>query len=294
LEQLTIIIFWLALICSVVASLAYIANFVAKAERRVHVYTALIAAIVAFALLLMVIFIRAGVFGFAQTAGPFTMRTIFAAFIIGVFLLIEAIYAGRSPKVKALGMFVMPVSVILQFMAWHTYSLTEPLTEQLSHYWVGIHVTFAVLSYASMTVALAIAIAYLLQERQLRNMRTRKPGKIFRKLPSLETSDELCHKSIAFSFTFLTLVIATGVIRAEMLHEWSFWYKDPKTLMALATWVVYGSYLLVRSGLGWQGKRANVFAILGFAAAVITYLIGNVGFIARILPSIHSYGGGLG
>ncbi|MBE0446838.1 MAG: cytochrome c biogenesis protein CcsA [Actinobacteria bacterium] len=293
-EKLTIVIFWLALACGVVSSLAYIGSFAARAERRVHTYTALGAALGSFVLLLAVIFIRAGSLGIAQTAGPFTMRVIFAAFPIGVFLLIESVYAGRSPKVKTLGMFVMPVSVLLQFLAWHSYSLTEPLTEQLRHYWVGIHVTFAVLGYSSMTVALAIAIAYLLQERQLRGMRKKKLGKIFRKLPSLETADVLCHRSITFSFTFLTLVIATGAIRAEMLPEWSQWYMDPKILMAAATWIVYGSYLFAWSTLGWRGKRANIFAVLGFAVAVATYLIGNIGFITEIIPSMHRYGGGLG
>lgn len=293
-EKLTIILFWLALISSITSSLAYIGNFAARAERRVHVYTALGAALGSFALLLLVIFIRAQALGISQTAGPFTMRIIFAAFIIGVFLLIESIYAGKSTKVKALGMVVMPVAVILQFLAWHAYGLSEQLTNQLRSYWVGIHVTFAVLAYSSMTVALALAIAYILQEKQLKNMRKKKPGKIFRKLPSLETSDELCHKSITFSFTFLTLVIATGIMRAEMLPQWSQWYMDPKILMAMATWVVYGSYLVVRSVLGWQGKRANTFAILGFGVAIATYLIGNIGFITEILPSIHRYGGGLG
>ncbi len=289
-EKLTIVLFWLALVCGVTSSLAYIGNFVAKADRRVHTYTAVGSALSAFTLLMAVIFIRANTLGVDKTAGPFTMRIIFSAFIIGVFLLIESVYAGRNSKVKAFGMIVLPISVILQFLAWHDYGLTEKLSNQLRSYWVGIHVTFAVLAYASMTVALAMAIAYILQERQLRAMREKKPGRIFRKLPSLEISDNLCHKAIAFSFTFLTLVVVTGIIRAEMLPQWSMWYRDSKIIMAITTWLVYGSYLIVRTAFGWQGKRASMFAIVGFIVAIVTYLIGNTGF----LPSIHSYGGGLG
>ena len=283
-------LFWLALICAVASSLAYIGNFAAKAERRVHTYTAVGTALAAFALLMLVIVLRVETLGIDKSVGPFVVRAIFSAFIIGVFLMIESIYAGKSSKVKAFGMVVLPISVVLQFMAWHAYGVTQKLSEQLRSAWVAIHVTFAVLAYASMTVALAVAVAYLLQEKQLKNMRKKKPGKIFRKLPSLEVSDELCHKSIAFSFTFLTMVVATGIIRAEMLPQWSMWYKDLKILMAMATWVVYGGYLVVRTGFGWQGRRANMFALIGFAAAAATYFIGNTG----LLPSIHSYGGGLG
>ncbi|MBI4733274.1 MAG: cytochrome c biogenesis protein CcsA [Rubrobacteridae bacterium] len=232
-EKVTIVLFWLSIILSVVSSLAYIGHVAARVDRKVHTWTGVATAIGAFVLLLVVLFAR-------------------------------------------------------------VYRLTEPLTKQLQHYWVGMHVTFAVLGYASMTIALGLAIVYLLQERELKNMGKKKPGKLFRKLPSLETADDLCHTVIAFSFTFLSLVLATGVMRAEMLTEWSLWYQDPKILMAAATWVVYGSYLFVRSTLGWRGKRANMFAIFGFVVAIVAYSIGNVEVISRFLPSVHSYGKGLG
>lgn len=294
-ETLTVILFWLALVFGILSALGYSAYYVAKADRRVHKVLGLGGALGAFSFLLATIFIRALSLGIEKTAGQFTMRIIYAAFIIGLFLLFEAIYSGKNPKVKALGLFVVPIAVILQFSAWHVYKLTAPLTSELNHYWVAMHVTFAVLAYSSMTVALGLAIIYLLQERQLRSMREKKPGKVFRKLPSLTTADELGQKTVAFSFVFLTLVIATGALRAEMLPAWAnTWYADPKILMAIATWVVYGAYMLVRAALGWQGKRANMFAILGFVVAVTTYLIGNAEFMKQILPSIHSYGGGLG
>lgn len=293
-EKLTIVLFWIALILSVVSSLAYTGHVMARVDRRIHTWTGILAAIGALALLFTVLVIRVFSEGIEHSVGPFTIRIIFAAVIIGVFLLIEAIYAGKNPKVKTLGMFVLPFAVIVQFLAWHVYGLTEQLTKQLQHYWVGIHVTFAVFAYSSMTMALGLAVVYMLQERELKNMGKKKPSKLFRKLPSLEAADQLLHTIIALSFTFLSLVLATGVLRAEMLTEWSLWYQDPKILMAAATWVVYGSYLFVRATLGWQGKRANMFAILGFVVAIVTYMIGNIGFITSLLPSVHSYGKGLG
>jgi ABC-type uncharacterized transport system permease subunit len=293
-EKLTIVIFWIALILSVITSLAYTGHVMSRADRKIHTWTGITAAMGALVLLVAVLVIRVATEGVEHSVGPFTIRIIFAAFIIGVFLLIEAIYAGKNPKVKTLGMFVLPFAVIVQFLAWHVYGMTELIAKQLQHYWVGIHVTFAVLAYSSMTMALGLAVVYLLQERELKNMGKRKPGKLFRKLPSLESADSLCHTVIAFGFTFLTLVLATGVLRAEMLAEWSQWYQDPKILMAAATWVVYGSYLFVRATLGWQGRRASMFAIIGFVVAIVTYMIGNIGFLTSLLPSMHSYGKGLG
>jgi ABC-type uncharacterized transport system permease subunit len=293
-EKLTIVIFWIAMILSVMSSLAYIGHVMARADRKIHTWTGIGSSVAAFVLMITVIAIRVITEGIQNTVGPFTIRVMFAAVIIGVFLLVEAVYSGKNPKVKTLGMFVLPIAVVVEFLAWHVYGLTEQLTKQLQHYWVGMHVTFAVLAYSSMTIAVGLAIIYMLQERELKNMGKKKPSKLFRKLPSLEAADDLCQTVIAFSFTFLSFVLATGVLRAEMLPEWSMWYQDPKILMAAATWVVYGSYLFVRATLGWQGKRSNMFAILGFVVAIVTYMIGNVGFISNLLPSMHSYGKGLG
>ncbi len=284
-EQLAVITFWLAAVFSLTASLMYTKNFFAKVEKKEQVELATGSGAAAFLLLITSILIRVGTIGFEKAASPFMARAIFAMFIIGVYLMVEAVYARGAPRVRALGMFVMPVAVILEFLAWHVYKLNRPLTDQLKSAWVGMHVTFAVIAYAAMTVAVGMAIIYLLQERQLRSKRPAASA-FLKKFPSLEAADSLCNKAIVFSFSFLTLVIGTGIIRAEMLPEWSQWYQDVKILAAIATWLVFGIYLAVRTLFDWRGRRANIVAIVGFAVGMFTY------FANYLLPSIHSYGKG--
>ncbi|MCL5291619.1 MAG: cytochrome c biogenesis protein [Actinobacteria bacterium] len=284
-EKLAIIAFWLAAVASITASLMYIKNFFAKVEKKDHVELATLAAAAAFMLLITSILIRVGTVGFERSASPFMGRAIFAMFITGVYLMIEMVYARRAPRVRVLGAFVMPVVVIFEFLAWHVYRLNLTLTDQLKSAWVGMHVTFAVSAYAAMTVAVGMAVVYLLQERQLKNKKAAASA-FLKRFPSLEASDSLCNRSIVLSFSFLTLVIGTGIIRAEMLPEWSQWYQDVKILAAVATWLVFGFYLGVRTLFDWRGRRANVVAIIGFFAGIFTY------FANYLLPSIHSYGKG--
>ncbi|MHB0977099.1 MAG: cytochrome C assembly family protein [Candidatus Aquicultorales bacterium] len=286
-ETLAILTFWLAVVTSLMASLLYIKNFFAKVEKKGHVELASVSAAASFMLLITSILMRVSTVGFEHSASPFMVRAIFSMFIIGAYLMVEMIYARRAPKVRVLGMFVMPVTVVLQFLAWHAYRLNGQLTDQLKSAWVGMHVTFAVTAYAAMTVAVGMAVVYILQERELRKKRTAS-SPLLKRLPSLEASDALGNRSIVISFIFLTLVIATGIIRAEMLPEWSLWYKDIKILAAVATWSVFGAYLTLRTLMDWRGKRANVVAIIGFLAAIFTY------FANYILPSIHSYNTGFG
>lgn len=284
-EQLAIITFWLAAVFTLAASLVYTKNFFAKVEKKELVELATGSGAAAFLLLITSILIRVGTIGFEKAASPFMARAIFAMFIIGVYLMVEAVYARRAPRVRALGMFVMPVVVIMEFLAWHVYKLNRPLTDQLRSAWVGMHVTFAVIAYAAMTVAVGMAIIYLLQERQLRSKKAAASA-FLKRFPSLEAADSLCNKAIVFSFSFLTLVIGTGIIRAEMLPEWSLWYQDIKILAAIATWLVFGIYLTVRTLFDWRGRRANIVAIVGFAVGIFTY------FANYLLPSIHTYGRG--
>lgn len=284
-EQLAIFAFWLAVASSIVASLMYIENFFTKVEKRSRLELASVLAASAFMLLITSILIRIATIGFEKSASTFLVRIIFAMFVIGAYLMVEMVYSKRAPRVRALGAFVMPTSVLLQFLGWHAYRIGGDLSAQLKSIWVGMHVTFAISAYAAMTLAVGMAIVYILQERQLRTKQAVK-SKFLKRLPSLEASDSIGNRAIVVSFVFLTLVIGTGIIRAEMLPEWSLWYKDVKILAAIATWSVFGAYLAVRMLFDWRGRRANVVAIIGFMAAVFTY------FANYILPSIHSYGKG--
>jgi ABC-type transport system involved in cytochrome c biogenesis permease subunit len=283
LERLSIILFWLALLLSVASSLLYIRNFFAKLEKRWLNEVATGSAAMGFLLLLTAALTRIADPTFSRSALPFLVRLVFAMILIGSFLLVEAIYARRVPKVRVLGMFVMPVVVGLEFIAWHQYSLPGALSQQLKSYWVAIHVSNAILAYGSLTVAVGFAVIYLLQERQLR---AKKPSSILRKLPSLQTADGICSKAMLLSFFFLTMVIVTGAIRAEMLPAWQKWYLDPRVLAAFGTWTVYGFYILARILLGWVGKRANALAVVGFFAAIFMY------YANTIFPSLHIYGVG--
>ena len=101
--------------------------------------------------------------------------------------------------------------------------------------------------------------------------------------PKKEKLDFISYRAIALGFLFLTLVIVTGAIWAE--RAWgTYWNWDPKETWSLITWIIYALYLHVRLSKGWRGKKAAMFAVIGFLCVIFTYIGVNT-----FIPSIHSY-----
>jgi ABC-type transport system involved in cytochrome c biogenesis permease subunit len=104
-----------------------------------------------------------------------------------------------------------------------------------------------------------------------------------RLLPSGEALDSMTYKTIGIAFPLLTLMIATGAYWAN--QTWgSYWSWDPKETWALITWLVYAGYLHMRITRGWRGRRAAVFAIVGFGVVLFTFF-----GVTYLLPGLHAY-----
>lgn len=277
-----IFLFWLAIICAGGAFLLYIKNFFSKVENSFQQRLASALTFISwFSLLLILLFYWFNL-KLHPFSGPFTARIFYAFTILGAYLLVELFYAVRSPKIRYLGMFALPLSLGVMFYAWHVYQAPAAIPKALKSFWVTIHVTCALIAYGAFTVATILAIVYLLQESQLRR---KSLNPVWRKLPSLETADNACYKAISLGEIFTAILILSGMVWAEVV--WGrMWQWDPKQNGALAMLIIYGFYIATRSFLGWRGKRASYLAIFGFLAAIFTY------FANYLFPSIHTYGKG--
>ena len=139
---------------------------------------------------------------------------------------------------------------------------TTPLSGAL----LGVHVGSTILGTAAFTVAFALAAAYLVQEREVRQKRLRG---MFQRLPPLEVLDVASYRSIALGLPALTLGIATGLLagvqeavgRGVPIASW-------RHYLALGVWAVFASVLVLRVVAGWRGHRAAIGTLVGYASAV--------------------------
>ena len=182
---------------------------------------------------------------------------------VWVVVLLEMIVERRG-GVKVLGAFVLPVVVLLAVKA--STALPGVLGPALGSAWVWVHIALALVGIAAFVLNFAGALMYLLQERQLK---AKRPGAFYYRLPALETLDHLTYRTLALGFPFLTVALILGAAWARTAWGSVFAF-DPLALLSFVAWTIYAGTLAGRSAGGWHGRRAAYFAIIGFAALVLT------------------------
>lgn len=197
----------------------------------------------------------------------------FSLVLVGLLLVFQSRY--RAP---ILGSFIAPLALLLMGAAALAPGKTVPLSPLLNSHWLGIHSVAAFAGYGAFTFAFCVGIMYLLQERSLKR---KQRDDLSRRLPSLETLDEINYRCLTIGFPLLTVAIITGALWAA--SAWgSYWRWDPKETWSLITWFVYAALLHGRLTTGWRGRRAALLAIIGFAVLLFTFLGVNV-----LLPGQH-------
>ncbi len=174
-------------------------------------------------------------------------------------------WAERQYGMRVLGAFVLPV-VLMLGLALPTGLRALVLGPALRSPWIKVHVALALVGLAALVLNFAVAVMYVLQERQLK---TKRPGTVYYGLPSLETLDRLSYRTLTLGFPFLTAGLVLGVLWAG--RAWgSFFTFDPIAVFSVVMWLVYAATLSGRAAGRWHGRRAAYFAIAGFCALLLT------------------------
>lgn len=182
----------------------------------------------------------------------------------GVVLL--TMWLERHYGLKVLGAFVLPVVLMLSVSTVVRPFSFGQMNRALSGAWLWIHILLALAGVAAFVLNFAGALMYLLQEHQLK---TKRPGAFYYRLPPLETLDRLTYRMLALGFPFLTTSIILGALWARTAWGTVFTF-DPLATLSFVAWAIYAATLAGRAAAGWHGRRAAYFSIVGFAALVLT------------------------
>ena len=213
--------------------------------------------------------------GLTPAASLFEALSFFAWALVGTYLLFDLRY-----RIAALGAFVCPLALVLMIGGSAAPKQVPVANPVLDSWWFPVHVTLAFLGYAVFAVAAMAGVMYLLQERRLKG---KKFSGLFYRLPSLDTLDSINYKCLTFGFSLMTMGIISGAIWAN--SAWGgYWRWDPKETGALVVWFLYAALLHGRLTIGWRGRRAAIFAILGFLCLLFTFLGVNL-----LLGGLHTF-----
>lgn len=188
---------------------------------------------------------------------------------VWVVVLLE-MWIERHYGLRVLGAFVMPVVLILSLKSVAVRVSPDTIGPVLSSAWIWVHIALVLVGIAAFILNFAGAIMYLLQEHQLKARRT---GTFYYRLPDLETLDRLTYRTLALGFPFLTTGLILGTVWARTAWGSVFAF-DPLAMLSFLAWVIYAGVLAGRAAAGWRGRRAAYFAIAGFAALALTLGVG--------------------
>ncbi len=177
-----------------------------------------------------------------------------------------ALRSGR--QAGPLGTFVSPLVagfyIVGAFLSHTHFNADDRFATAL----FPLHILITFLGYAAFTLAFGSGVMYLLQERGLKS---RRPGKMLERLPSLHELDWLIYRSLMIGFPLLTLGIILGAVWLHLV-EGVFVAWEPKVIASLVTWLLYAAILHARLLAGWRGRKLAAMSVLGFGLILFTFL----------------------
>lgn len=185
---------------------------------------------------------------------------------------VALVYVWVETKTETIytGPFVLGLVLIFQVLNSMHPKLDHEVPEILQSKLFSVHVTAAVLGYSAFALAAVYGVLYLLQYRAIRKQ---KFGLVFRRLPSLDILDHMNYYAAAVGFALLTLAIVAGAVWSAQIYGSI--KIDPKVMVAILTWVVYGISLGGRHLISWQGPRMASSSVVGFLVILFSMFAVN-------------------
>ena len=274
-EHVSIILLWIAYLLYAGAFAIFVVQFLTKSPTltRVGLWVAALGLVCQ---TLAVIF-RGFSAGHVPYVGAYESLVLVSWAVVLVWHVLESF-----TKMRAVGLFVLPVVLVLLTVALIKYDAPGGLEPALQSDIVVLHVIVMLTAIGCLYVAGGAAILYLIEESLLR--RHHADG-VLGRLPSLGTLEKLVYHATLVGLPFLTAGMLAGIIRAETFNVPA-WWLDPMVLLAIGAWALYAALLWGRVRADWVGSRIAWLAVGGMVVLLV------IRFAAvPFWTGFHTYGG---
>lgn len=199
---------------------------------------------------------------------PLTNLPEIAAFLAWLIFAVELFLFIRY-KVHAAAFFVYPLILMLMTITVVVRAPFAPADPALdSNLFVG-HLLLSTVGIASLLIGLAFFVLYRFQERSLRSKRQ---GRLFEWIPSLQVCETVSYRALAIGFGIYTTGLIAGFLWSYRTHIGTYDLRS-KEIAAVVAWVLFAA-LLQSYNSGTLGTRKNLVIS---AAAFVSILIAVLG-----------------
>lgn len=191
---------------------------------------------------------------------PFEYALFLAWATFAVFLIAVGIF-----RIKSLGAFMAPLGFLMMMIAFvHAGPVAQK--PEVREFWLTLHRTLSSLSFGAFTLICAAGVMYLLQEWQLKS---KKFGKWYHRLPSLSVLDKANHAGLLVGFPVLSIGIVAASLYSKQ-HYNKLMELDFSSVALLCAWAMYLVAIAGRSLFGWQGRQPAIWGIAGFGVIMVS------------------------
>jgi len=184
------------------------------------------------------------------------------------------VFSRNFPAIRPASILVFPSAILMIALGLFFSPAIKTLPPSYRGIWLVLHVVFYIVSLATIVIALALSLGYVLKKR------TRY--KWLAQLPDSAIIDMSAYRFVGFGFVFWLIAMLAGSLWAY--DSWGrFWGWDPTETWSLISLGLFGLYLHLRHFFGLMGEKAAVLFILCFIVSLISLF-----FIPLLESSIHS------
>ena len=138
--------------------------------------------------------------------GPYT-----TSFEVAVFLswLVVVVYCFTHWKIQDQGFGIVRYPGGFLILLYATFLSKEIVDFPESEFRIllTLHRTLSIIGFAAFAIAFGLGVMYLIQEKQVKS---KKLGMMYFRMPSLESLDNLTYKAVAVGFPLFTMGFLTG------------------------------------------------------------------------------------
>lgn len=184
------------------------------------------------------------------------------AAVFGLASAITVISAFRE-RLDGIAVVLLPVTALTVFLTVFVPESNVPIrTGEIA---LDAHILISLSAYALLTLAALQGVMLLIQHQALHG---HNPAGWVRRLPPMESVEQLMFRFIVIGFLLLTMALVTGFLFLENILAQHLVHK---TVLSVIAWVVFAVLLAGRHIAGWRGRTAVQWTLAGFILMGLAY-----------------------
>ncbi len=195
-------------------------------------------------------------------AGGVDLSFFHALSLVAWLMAVMQLIGAARGALQSLGLVLFPMAAVALALD-SMWGSALPHTAQT--WQIQTHAVFALLSYATLSLAAVQALVLASQDYVLKNPKYLGWLSLF---PPLQRMESLLFQIIAAGTLLLSLTLVSGGLFVEDLLAQ---HLAHKTVLSVIAWMIFATLLWGRRRFGWRGRKAVRLTLTGMALLLLAY-----------------------